>query len=321
MARTLWRTAPSSAEEAVCPAPARRVRSTRPGRCRSAVSRASRLEAASPRASEETSAPGLAAPPRGPAPGSTADSGRRTTTTVTASAATSSAASAHSTRPAVRRRGRPASPRMSSRADGTGVGHGVHTRDLNADAWVLRVHDLAVADVHAHEADRAVVEHQVTGLQLGLRHGWAGAHLRAGGVREADAGLLPGPHRQTGAVEGTRAGGAEDVGLADLREGVGHRGGGATRRRAYDRRGASRRRPLRRRPLRRAARASRRPLLELVEQLRCRRGTSGGALLEGARPVGARRGVGHLADGDVLARLEVLDLLRVAGEQLGLPVV
>ena len=92
---------------------------------------------------------------------------------------------------------------------------------------VRRVHDHAVADVHADVADRAVVEHQVAGLQLGLRDRGAGAHLRARRVRQADAGLRPGRHREAGAVEGARAGGAVDVGVADLGERVADRGAGA----------------------------------------------------------------------------------------------
>ena len=74
-----------------------------------------------------------------------------------------------STRPATHQRGRPAWRRRSAGSDGTGVRHRVHRRRGDAAARVGRVHDHAVADVHADVADRAVVEHQVAGLQLGLR--------------------------------------------------------------------------------------------------------------------------------------------------------
>jgi hypothetical protein len=45
----------------------------------------------------------------------------------------------------------------------------METGDLHPGAGVQGVHDLAIADVHADVADRAVVEDEVTGLQLTLR--------------------------------------------------------------------------------------------------------------------------------------------------------
>ncbi len=83
---------------------------------------------------------------------------------------------------------------------------------------------VAAADVHAHVADRAVVEHQVTGLQLALRNVRAASVLRRGAVGQRDAGLGPGCEGQAGAVEGARSGRTPDVGLADLRHGVGDGG-------------------------------------------------------------------------------------------------
>ena len=88
--------------------------------------------------------------------------------------------------------------------------------------------DHAVADVHADVADRAVVEDQVARLQVGGGDAGAGGVLGARGVRQRDAGLGPGHHRQARAVEGAGAGGAVDVGVADLGHGVGDSGAGAT---------------------------------------------------------------------------------------------
>ena len=79
------------------------------------------------------------------------------------------------------------------------------------------MHHLAVADVHAHVADRAVEEHQVAGLQLAARRpacpsatGWL---LECGRL---DPGRGVGVLREAGAVERVRTGGAPDVGVADL---------------------------------------------------------------------------------------------------------
>ena len=94
---------------------------------------------------------------------------------------------------------------------------------------VRGVHDLAVADVDADVAHRAVVEHQVAGLQARLVDtGVPEPICAAGRVRQADAGLGPGHHGEAGAVEGVRAGGAVHVGVADLGQRVLHRGSRAT---------------------------------------------------------------------------------------------
>ena len=82
------------------------------------------------------------------------------------------------------------------------------------------MHDLAVADVHADVRDAAVVEDQVTGLQIPLGHGGARRELGLGGAGQGDADLLVGGVHQPGTVEGRGPGGAHDITLADLGEGV-----------------------------------------------------------------------------------------------------
>src|SRR5262249_1174917 len=137
--------------------------------------------------------------------------GRRTSqrTTPTTSAK-------NSERPATHQPGRPARRAVlegadSARADRADERHGVEAGHPDAGRRVLGVDDHAVADVHADVADRAVVEDEVTRLQLARRDVRAVAVLRAGRVREAHAGGTPRGHRQTGAVEGARAGGTVDV--------------------------------------------------------------------------------------------------------------
>ena len=78
------------------------------------------------------------------------------------------------------------------------------------------VDHLAVADVHAHVADRAVEEHQVAGLQLLAGDRRAHRRLAGAGVRQADPGRRVGVLHQARAVERVRSGGAPDVGVADL---------------------------------------------------------------------------------------------------------
>src|SRR3954454_3367290 len=94
-----------------------------------------------------------------------------------------------------------------------------HRRELgvlDAGARVRRVDDHALADVQPDVADAAVEEDEVARLQLGAGHGPPVAELGLRGAVQADAGRLPGPEGQAGAVERVRAGGAEDVRLAEL---------------------------------------------------------------------------------------------------------
>ena len=94
---------------------------------------------------------------------------------------------------------------------------------------VGRVDHLAAADVQADVVGAAAeVEDQVAGLRLADRDPARGAVLRVAVVRQGHPGLTPRGHRQAGAVEGVRARRGRDVALADLREGVGDRGCGAT---------------------------------------------------------------------------------------------
>ena len=147
---------------------------------------------------------------------------------------------AASSAPASRRPAAPAARpnlEVSRRTDRTDVRHVVQVAHEDAGARVGCVHDQAVADVHADVADRAVVEHQVARHQLALGDVRAGAELRARGVRERDAGLGPGHHRQARAVESAGAGRAVDVGVTDLGHGVLDGGRGPTLGR-HGRRGA-----------------------------------------------------------------------------------
>src|SRR5439155_3402294 len=95
-----------------------------------------------------------------------------------------------------------------ARAHGTGVGHVVESGDDDSRAGVEGIHDLPVADVHADVTDRAVVEDQVTGLELALGDVPTRIVLRCGAVRQAHAGLAPRHHGQARAVERARPGGA-----------------------------------------------------------------------------------------------------------------
>ena len=67
------------------------------------------------------------------------------------------------------------------------------------------MHHLAVADVHADVADRAVEEEQVAGLQLGRGTRDRPSSTACARVRQADAGGRVGVLRQPRAVEGVRA--------------------------------------------------------------------------------------------------------------------
>src|SRR3954451_20007774 len=97
--------------------------------------------------------------------------------------------------------------------------HRVNVRHADDVAGRGRVHHLAVADVDAHVADRAVEEDQVAGLQLVAGDRRAHLRLQPAGVRQADAGRGVGELDQPGAVEGARAGGRPYVRLAALLHG------------------------------------------------------------------------------------------------------
>src|SRR6185503_14322635 len=94
--------------------------------------------------------------------------------------------------------------------------HGVDVGHADDVAGGGRVDHLAVADVDAHVADRAVEEHQVTGLQLVAGHRRAHLRLQPAGVRQAHSGGGVGELDQPRAVEGAGAGRGPDVGLAAL---------------------------------------------------------------------------------------------------------
>ena len=121
--------------------------------------------------------------------------------------------------------------------------HRAHRGDGDTGAGVRGVHDLAVADVHADVADRAVVEHQVARLQRADRDGVPEpicAPDECGSETPAcDQAAIVRPL----AVEGVGTCRAVDVGVADLR----HRVGDGRRGSAGDRRWGRGRRPGRRR--------------------------------------------------------------------------
>src|SRR5690348_4349109 len=75
--------------------------------------------------------------------------------------------------------------------DATGgvvAGHVVEVRHRDRLAVGRRLDDLPVADVDGYVADRAVEEHQVTGLEVGPVHGHAERRLHARRVRKAHPG-------------------------------------------------------------------------------------------------------------------------------------
>ena len=68
--------------------------------------------------------------------------------------------------------------------------------------------------------DAAIVEDQITELQVPPGHGGTGRELGLGGAGQGDANLLVGGVHQPGAVEGRGPCGAHHIALADLGEGV-----------------------------------------------------------------------------------------------------
>src|SRR5581483_1754213 len=102
-------------------------------------------------------------------------------------------------------RRRPYQSYLRSRSGANGpVGvepRGVDRLDPDTGARVLRVHHLAVADVHA-DVRAAVVLDQVARLHRVERDLREGGDLRRHVVRHADTGGTPSSHRQTRAVEG-----------------------------------------------------------------------------------------------------------------------
>jgi len=115
------------------------------------------------------------------------------------------------------------------------------TDDLYAIVGVGRAHHHAAADVHRHVMrTRAEVEEQVAGAQFTALDMPRRGVLRVGVVGKVHAGLGPGGHGQTRAVERPRAVGARDITLAHLREGVTDGLTRPTRCRAVTRRGVVR---------------------------------------------------------------------------------
>ena len=125
-------------------------------------------------------------------------------------------------RPAICRLRRAGARVSRGRGDRSGSGRPRDAGDVDRAGLGRGVDDLAVADVHRDVADRRVVGDQVTRLQLAQRDRRQPAcPPEVRGMRHA--GLRPGPRRQAGAVEGVRAGGAVDVGRADLGQRRRHR--------------------------------------------------------------------------------------------------
>jgi len=114
-------------------------------------------------------------------------------------------------------------------------------REATTDEVGVRLHDdpvlhvdrrldETVADVEADVAGvrngpvTARYEHQIARRNVGVRgNGCALIDLVAGVVQQRHAGLGPGHHGEPRAVEGIGANAAPEVGLAELREGVGDR--------------------------------------------------------------------------------------------------
>src|SRR4051794_11701195 len=88
---------------------------------------------------------------------------------------------------------------------------------LSARAGVPRVDDLAAADVDRDVRAEVFVVDDVAGLHRAQGNLREARVLRGRRVRKRNAGLCPCPHREAGAVEGRRPGGAEHIRRADYR--------------------------------------------------------------------------------------------------------